>query len=238
MVKIAQGPRNAVAPEGLENLSEDERKAFMRQTARHGGGRIVSDQATVPQKVHQDKVRELEGEISSLRSKVEELKTERNQIREERDSYRDRFERKLEELKSIVLMGFDAECMTFTEKVRRVMETHFDFLVQHPGLPRFVLNEIMPKPALFKELKNKINGLMDKSMLAMLAAELNGAIERGEVSSISIYDLILDIVSVNIMTFIALPTVKVILGEEMAESAYLEARRRENVELIIRRLAR
>ena len=100
MVKIAQGPRNAVAPEGLENLSEDERKAFMRQTARHGGGRIVSDQATVPQKVHQDKVRELEGEISSLRSKVEELKTERNQIREERDSYRDRFERKLEELKA------------------------------------------------------------------------------------------------------------------------------------------
>ena len=65
MVKIAQGPRNAVAPEGLENLSEDERKAFMRQTARHGGGRIVSDQATVPQKVHQDKVRELEGEIST-----------------------------------------------------------------------------------------------------------------------------------------------------------------------------
>ena len=100
MVKIAQGPRNAVAPEGLENLSEDERKAFMRQTARHGGGRIVSEQATVPQKVHQDKVRELEGEISSLRSKVEELKTERNQIREERDSYRDRFERKLEELKA------------------------------------------------------------------------------------------------------------------------------------------
>ena len=100
MVKIAQGPRNAVAPEGLENLSEDERKAFMRQTTRHGGGRIVSDQATVPQKVHQDKVRELEGEISSLRSKVEELKAERNQIREERDSYRDRFERKLEELKA------------------------------------------------------------------------------------------------------------------------------------------
>ena len=100
MVKIAQGPRNAVAPEGLENLSEDERKAFMRQTARHGGGRIVSDQATVPQKVHQDKVRELEGEISSLRSKVEELKTERNQIREERDTYRNRFERKLEELKA------------------------------------------------------------------------------------------------------------------------------------------
>lgn len=147
-------------------------------------------------------------------------------------------DRKLEELKSIVLMGFDAEGMTFTEKIRRAMEMHFDFLVQHPGLPRFVLNEIMPKPALFKELKNKINGLMDKSMLAMLAAELSSAIERGEVSSISIYDLILDIVSVNIMTFIALPTVKVILGGEMAESAYLEARRRENVELIMRRLAR
>ena len=41
-------------------------------------------------------------------------------------------DRKLEELKSIVLMGFDAEGMTFTEKIRRAMEMHFDFLVQHP----------------------------------------------------------------------------------------------------------
>lgn len=93
MVKIAQGPRNAVAPEGLENLSEDERKAFMRQTARHGGGRIVSEQATVPQKVHQDKVRELEGEISSLRSKVEELKASESameQLRSERSELGDR----------------------------------------------------------------------------------------------------------------------------------------------------
>ena len=126
MVKIAQGPRNAVAPEGLENLSEDERKAFMRQTARHGGGRIVSDQATVPQKVHQDKVRELEGEISSLRSKVEELKAERNQIREERDTYRDRFERKLEELKASesAMEQLRSERSELGDRVSVMMEGH------------------------------------------------------------------------------------------------------------------
>ena len=84
-------------PEGMENLSESERRAYMVQTGRSARG-ISSEEGTVSQKAHDDEVRKLREEIGSLKSKIDDVKGERDQLRTERDDYKKRFEAKLDEL--------------------------------------------------------------------------------------------------------------------------------------------
>lgn len=81
----------------LSGLSEEERAQFDRKYNRTKGG-IRSEEGTVPQKVHEDRVRDLEGQISVLKGTVDGLKDEKAGIRKERDDYKARFERKVEEL--------------------------------------------------------------------------------------------------------------------------------------------
>ena len=136
MVQRVQRSKAAVMPDGLENLSEQERKAFARQTGRTLG-KITSEEAKVPQKVHEDKVRALEDEISALKAKLEDMKDERNQIREERDAYKDRFERKLEELgeANSALESLRSGRSELSEKVR-MLQARIDSVPKEPKVVR------------------------------------------------------------------------------------------------------
>lgn len=145
-------------------------------------------------------------------------------------------DRKMDEVKAIAGMGFGgADGMTFVERMERVINLHFDFLMQHPDLPRFVLNEIVSKPERLRELKKRLSDALDIDLLAAAIAELGRAVERGEVRPISAADLFFDAMALNIAAFVAIPAVKEIMPG-VSEAEFLEARRRENIEMIKRRL--
>ena len=146
-------------------------------------------------------------------------------------------DRKMEEVMAIVGMSFgDDGSMPFIERIQRVINLHFDFLMQHPDMPRFILNEIVTKPARLRELKKRIADSLEGSLPMSIAIELEKAVERGEVRPIGAVDMFFDIVSLNIAAFVAVPAVREIMGAEISEREFLEARRRENIEMIKRRL--
>ena len=124
----------------------------------------------------------------------------------------------------------------FLDKIKIAIEAHFDFFVQNPDLPRFVVNELISKPERRKILEDKI-GIITGMLLIQLQKEADEATETGLMRKINILDVMIDIASLNLFVFVALPILKssavVAYG---GEDEFLKARRRENVEMIMCRL--
>lgn len=97
----AKGGRKGIgieAPTEGMNLSPEEMEQYLRATGRSRGPSVSSEEGKVSQKVHEDKVAELEKKIDGLQSKLDEVKKEKETIREQRDDYKDRFEDKQKDL--------------------------------------------------------------------------------------------------------------------------------------------
>jgi AcrR family transcriptional regulator len=145
------------------------------------------------------------------------------------------FEKKINLLKNSFVF-FDLPDMPFLEKVKCAVESHFDFLKANANLPRFVMNELIFKPrrlCLFeKNIKRIGNHILNR-----IAKEIATEVERGTVNPIEPVDLLIDIAAVNVFVFAAMPLLRTFAVEAYGdEEAFLEARKKENVEIILRRL--
>lgn len=83
----------------LGNLSEEEKAQFLMAAGKKP--RITASEGTVSQKAHDDAVNGLKEKISSLDGKLTETKEELAGVRKERDDYKDRFGKKLDEIKTL-----------------------------------------------------------------------------------------------------------------------------------------
>ena len=72
-----------------------------------------------------------------------------------------------------------------------------------------------------------------------LQREIDAAAERKEIERLDIRMLFISIMSLNIFTFVAYPFMQPIMGALMADrNKFLEERKRENIETIMRRIKR
>lgn len=95
-----KGPENGgLDATALSNLSEEERAQYLKATGQNQ--RITASEGTVSQKTHEDAVKELKEKISTLDTKLTEAKEDLTAVRGERDEYKGRFEKKLEEIKTL-----------------------------------------------------------------------------------------------------------------------------------------
>lgn len=126
---------------------------------------------------------------------------------------------------------------SFTERIQHCVETHFDFLIDNPSLPRFILNEVITNPERSQIMIQKIKPLVSV-MAGNLQNEANRAAEQGEIEPIDVKMLMLDILSVNVMTFVAYPIFDNLFPESSDElkNTFLQARKAENVRLILKRI--
>ena len=128
------------------------------------------------------------------------------------------------------------EDLPFTEKVIFIIKAHFDFLALNPKLPYFVLNEFLTN----KDRLNKFHTLAVpaiRTILEKLKSEMDVAVEKGEITNIDPVHLILDIVSLNIFSFVALPIITGVAQSFGKDSkGLLEERKDENVKVILKRL--
>jgi AcrR family transcriptional regulator len=146
------------------------------------------------------------------------------------------FEKKIELLRDSLFRPFDKQDLPFCEKIRNGIESHFDFLKANPTLPRFVINELINKPKrmrLFaKNMKEVIGDLLER-----FSGEIDREVEKGAINAVDPLALLIDIVSMNVFVFAALPLLRNFAVEPYgSEDAFLEARKKENVEIIMRRL--
>lgn len=138
-----------------------------------------------------------------------------------------------------VLISFTRSDLPFLDRLRVGIEAHFDFLVQNPGLPRFVINELIADTQQVELLRERL-ARMFATVVVPMQEELNTLIEQGVVDRVSMVDLVVDMVSLNAFVFIAMPIIEPFALQYYAPSLeeFLAQRKRENVELIMRRLKR
>lgn len=141
---------------------------------------------------------------------------------------------KIRQLKESVTVVFGMDGITVVEKIKEVVERHFEFLCENPDLPRFVINELTVRPEYIKKIKDE--GLPDlKNVVQILQRDLDAATSEGETAQIDAATLMMDILSLNFFTFIPLPIFySVIEGFDREE--YLRQRVQENVHLILKRI--
>ena len=128
------------------------------------------------------------------------------------------------------------ENIPFEEKIRKKAETHYDILKANPKLPFLFFNELYTNPERLSLLKEKI-GDLPKSFLFQMDSELKAEIEKGTIRPMTAIDLMLTILSLNLVLFLASPVLKVITGLTETEFQNLvENRKRENITVILKSL--
>ncbi|GHV10470.1 hypothetical protein FACS1894162_4730 [Bacteroidia bacterium] len=146
------------------------------------------------------------------------------------------FEQKAAQLLGFFVQAFDRE-LPFFEKLKIGIETHFDFIAQQPGLPLFVLREIIQN----KERKDLIlqKALpLGMKILSKMAQALNEEESQGNIRSMQAHDLLLNIASLNIFAFVAAQAIFDNHADSTNEQYknFLEVRKQNNVEVIINSL--
>jgi len=145
------------------------------------------------------------------------------------------FEKNASQLVSAFIQGLE-ENISFEEKIRRKTETIYETLKANPKMPFLFFNELNTNSNRLHLLKEKIGDLPGVLILQM-ESELKAEIEKGTIRPITALDLMLTILSLNLVLFMASPVLKVITGMSEADfQVLLENRKRENVTVILKSL--
>lgn len=134
------------------------------------------------------------------------------------------------------LLKINHEDLPFETKLAKRIESHFDAISEDPRLPLFFFNEISTNPKRLESLKS-ILGDLPREAFSQMQKELEIEIEKGTIRQTSVYDLLMTIVSLNIIVFLAEPMFKTITKISDEEFQLLQARRKkENVHIILKSL--
>jgi TetR/AcrR family transcriptional regulator len=145
------------------------------------------------------------------------------------------FERKLK-LFASTFMPIGNEKIPFEEKLKRLVEAHFDMLKTNPKLPFLLFNEFTTNPKRLISMKEKL-GDVPKAVFHQLESELKMEIKKGTIRPMLAIDLLLSIVSLNVILFIAHPIIKALTNVSDKEfEKMVERRKRENVSVILHSL--
>lgn len=123
--------------------------------------------------------------------------------------------------------------LPFLDTVRIIMEVQFNFLARNPRLPLFLLTEILANKR-NRALVLDIISPKAINPLSKLREMLDEEVKKGTVRPIQFQDLIMNIISINASTFIAIPILQSMsrLNDESIESMLAE-RRESNIQFIL-----
>lgn len=142
---------------------------------------------------------------------------------------------KIQLVRDIMLFGIGDPGRPLEERMVATVERHFDFLAANPSLPRFMVNEVFSIPERMALITDQMR-LHAPLLLAGLQREIDDLAAEGRCRRVDARMLLLDIISLNIFTFMADPIVRSLMGTSCESEQFLAARKRENVETIMRKL--
>jgi len=128
------------------------------------------------------------------------------------------------------------ENMTFLDKLKFIIESHFDILTKNPKLPTLILTELTRQPEQISILREKLRSFPEK-LFSLLNVELENEIKLGNIRKISLMDLIISMISLNIALFLMMPIAENILQlTENQKNELITYRKSENVDFILKSL--
>lgn len=133
--------------------------------------------------------------------------------------------------KTVNAMGKDIEAMVW-----EFVDGHIDFLAANPELPHFLICDIMGFAEREAVVIEKIKRFIPE-LVRILQMKIDTASEKGLCRRVDARMLILDIMSLNVFSFVASPFLKAIIDDAADNNTkFLEMRKRENFETIMRKL--
>lgn len=143
---------------------------------------------------------------------------------------------KISLLSQSIMAPFINVDLPITEKIRRGMGAHFDFLRANPALPRFVVNEILSNETRVGAVAEKLEKILS-NMLPPFQSQLDDMYNQGKMVKVNAIHLILDITSLNVFTFTVMPLLKLVISKNFPDiDDFLEHRKAENIDVIMRRI--
>lgn len=145
-------------------------------------------------------------------------------------------ESKIGMLRYIMLETLGDPSLPLYTKLRNAIENHFDFIASNPDLPRFMINEVLTQPERMSVVVDKLKR-HTPLVVESLQRQIDEYADKGLCRRVDAGMLMLDIVSLNIFPYSARPMVNALLGGMMEkDEVFSAARKRENVETIMRKL--
>ena len=125
---------------------------------------------------------------------------------------------------------------SFEEKLASIVEAHFELIRSNPKLPFLIFNELITNPQRLSTLKEKL-GELPRPMFQQLQLQLQEEIEKGRIRQTNILDLLLTMLSLNVMIFLGTPIIQnvVQLSDNEINDLY-EHRKKENVTIMLNSL--
>lgn len=143
---------------------------------------------------------------------------------------------KIKLLKEALVGSMEQEDATLEDVVRSLIERHLDFLTINPELPRFIIGVVYADPERLGNFMGSIK-MYAPGMLKTLQKRIDAAVEAGLCRKTDAEMLMLDIVSLNVFSFIAAPIINVALPDLTSDmKSFLARRKKENVDTIMRKL--
>ena len=143
------------------------------------------------------------------------------------------FETKFKEFFNHIFEVKDLEKLPFQEKLKHVIESHFEMVRANPKLPMLIATELAKRPEQIRILREKLRAIPEK-LLARMEAELQAEIDAGRIKPTTMMDLILNMVSLNVALFIMMPIATEIMElNENQKQFVIEHRKQQNVDLIL-----
>lgn len=135
-----------------------------------------------------------------------------------------------------VLKILGDESLPLLERIRNGMADHFDFLVENPDLPRFMINQVVGNPEVYAAFQLEM-GRNGKGIILNLQAAIDKAAEQGEIESVDARSLAMDILALSLFSLLAYQMGQHVLGyPEMSQEKFFRIRKEENIDTIIKRL--
>ena len=116
------------------------------------------------------------------------------------------------------------------EKIRKFTENYVSFVIKHPYLPNFVIQELNKNPEFVQKKKKKKNF----PSIEKFKLQVSDAINQGIIKPIEAEQLFINIISLNIFPFIGEPLLMALVNvDKESYNKILENRKTEVAEFII-----
>ena len=116
------------------------------------------------------------------------------------------------------------------EKIRKFTENYVSFVIKHPYLPNFVVQELNKNPEFVQKLRSEKNF----PSIEKFKLQVSDAVNQGIIKPIEAEQLFINIISLNIFPFIGEPLLMALVNmDKESYNKILENRKTEVAEFII-----
>lgn len=123
------------------------------------------------------------------------------------------------------------------EKIEVFVDSYISLLINHPYIPRFIINELSRNPDRVVEFIDKITGSSDyrNNLFSKLEIQIQKEIKEGKINFIEPKQLIINMIALCIFPFVAKPIVKGVFFDNNKKkyNEFLKQRKTEVANFII-----